>query len=104
MGSAKIEGLDLARETTNLKTILLGGAATIAGIIVNLAAGNYLDSAWVPTAQGIGSALVSIGLISLGLELILRRQLQREVLKLVGIERSISANQVASVGQMSEVD
>jgi hypothetical protein len=60
---------------------------TIAGIICN----------------ALASTVISIGTITLLYELFMRRTLQREVLNLVGIEKSLSQNMLYRAGQAQEV-
>lgn len=54
--------------------------------------------------QSFGATLISIGAIVVIYELIMRRQLQEELLKLVGVERSVWEHKLVSVGKSSTVD
>ncbi|WP_137930158.1 hypothetical protein [Mesorhizobium comanense] len=103
MGNSKHNGLDLAREASNLKTLVSATIATLLGFALNYISVRYFDPFWLPIGAALASAVISIGIISIVFDLILRRQLQRELLKLVGIESSISANQVIDVGPNADL-
>lgn len=59
---------------------------------------------WETLRTSLASTLFSVGAIGIILEFFLRRELQLQLLSLVGIERSVAASSVIGVGKVANFD
>lgn len=93
----------LFRENINLRWVILASALVAVGVGLLLLP---LDSGTRPReiAAGLGPALISIGVIGIGYEVLLRRSVIRETLAIVGLEESIARRGVLEVGSWVDVD
>lgn len=104
MPSASSELRELTREATNYKLIVVSLAVTLAGFLLNQFSITQLSEGWKTTGTALATTLIAVGLISLIYEVALRRELQRELLKLVGIQGALQANQIVGAGKNTEID
>lgn len=95
---------NLAVEVTDWKARFIGFAMTVAGCVgAGLTA--KTSTPWVSnTALAIATTLVSTGALSLFFELALRRNVYREMMRLVGINRGISAQQLVGAGPITSLN
>lgn len=103
MNQRNYEGYRLAVETTSLGAIVVSAAVTLLGFATIYFSQMYSSGNWSVVFNSIGSTIVSLGLLSIIFELIMRRYLQREMLRLVGIERAISSNNLLDAGKSSDL-
>jgi hypothetical protein len=90
-------------ELTNTKAVLysiLIFLISIAGFVL----GGFVPSAWQTIVYSISSTLLAIGLISFIYEIAMRRAIGRELLRLVGIERSIASTGLRRTVEASNID
>jgi len=94
----------LEAEATNWKVVALNVGLVLIAIGGFASAGN-ISADWIrDSISAIASAVLTVGLVSLLYEVLLRRSIGREILKLVGVQRSLAANQIASAGYESQID
>ncbi len=94
----------LATETTNLGAVLVSLVGTLVGFCGVYLSQTYLVGSWSIIVNSISSTVVSLGLLSIIFEVVMRRYMQREILRLVGIERVISANNMLDAGKASDLN
>lgn len=95
--------LGLAAEVTNWRAIVI--AIVVSGVgCIGAGLSTLVTTSWVQnTLLAIATTLVSTGSLSLLFELALRRSVYREMLRLSGISRSVSAQQLVSAGKSNVI-
>jgi hypothetical protein len=94
----------IERQLTNTKTKLAAVGAIICGFFSVYLKLQFTSPYFIAAAEAVASTLISLGAISLIVDLYLRRELQAELVRFVGIEQSIVANRVSGVARYSDVN
>lgn len=91
-------------EVTTLRTLLSALALTSLSVLGFFVVEIWLADPWQSVLTAILSVSLSIGLIGLIWELTIRKSVSRELLRLVGIQRSVSKHHLRRLGDASRID
>lgn len=85
------------------RAVLLGALGVVGGIALVIWSSNESGTASVVLAN-VGVSLMTVGLVGVVYDLLLRRLLVAEVLEVVGIRESVRAFGLTEIGERSDVD
>lgn len=94
----------LPREVSTARALTIASLISLAAGLGFLIAATLLAGVWQTLMYSISSTVLSIGLISFLYELWLRRTVEAELLRLVGIERSLASHHLLSARDASRID
>ena len=96
--------LSTAQRLTTVSALSVGLLLTLLAIIGLWVGGEIEQERWRGLILSISSALLSIGVVGVMYDLLLRRTVSAELLRLVGIEKSIVSHQLEWVGGAGSLD
>ncbi len=88
---------------TNWKSRLFGVAIAVGGIALT-AISHLAPGIWQKVLDSVGVAFISLGAVSIFFDLALRRNVQREMMRLVGLNREIVSSRVIAAKKSRNVD
>lgn len=95
---------DLPRRLTILSTLVVALLITVVAVLGYWWGGSVNDARYQALVYSISSALLSIGVVGLAYELFLRRSVSEELLRLVGVERSVVQHSLTQIGRAGDLD
>lgn len=98
------QGSSERREASNNLAYLYSVLLILVAMIGFLVAATLLNGVWRSLVYSFSSTVLPIGLISFLYEFRLRRTVETELLRLVGIERSLSSHHISSATDASRID
>lgn len=95
---------ELPRRLTFLSTLVVAFIVTAIAVLGYWLGGTVEDTRYQTLIYSISSALLSIGVVGLAYELFLRRSVSEELLRLVGVERSVVQHSLKEIARAGELD
>ncbi len=94
---------DRPHELSNTKATVYSLGAIIGPVLCFIVAGQFGSLFWQSIFYNLASSVLSIALISFVYEFRLRRTVETELLRLVGIEKSLAAHNLVAAGRAASV-